>query len=190
IFGLEKQVPWWMRILALGMSFAGMAAIYLSHVRSSFIVTMATMSAYVVMLAIQKQKTRMTGFLGLAAGMLIVALSFATVLSGESVQDRFMSVFETNPKDLFYETRGHQVESAYGIVAAEYPMGAGLGRWGMVASYFSVPASQLLGAEVQPVAWVLDGGVPLLVIYFLALIATLRWELKLVHRLTDPMDRL
>jgi hypothetical protein len=190
IFGLEKQVGWWKRILALGLSFAGMAAIYLSHVRSSFIVTLGTMSAYVVMLAIQKQKARMTGFLGLAAGMLIVALSFATVLGGDTVQERFMSVFESNPKDFYYETRGHQVESAYSIVAVEFPMGAGLGRWGMVANYFSVPPSQLLGAEVQPVAWILDGGVPLLIIYFLALIATLRWELKLVHRLPDPMDRL
>ena len=39
IFGVEKRVGWWRRLIALGLSFAGMAAIYLTHVRSSLIVS-------------------------------------------------------------------------------------------------------------------------------------------------------
>jgi hypothetical protein len=190
IFAVEKRVGWWKRLIALGLSFAGMAAIYLSHVRSSFIVTLGTMAAYIVMLALQKQKQRLTGFLGLAGGMLVLALSFATFLGGESVQERFMSVFESNPRDFYYETRGQQVETALGTLAVEYPMGAGLARWGMIASYFSVPHTKYLYAEVQPAAWILDGGLPLLALYGLALSSTLLWGVKLVRLLPDPTDRL
>jgi hypothetical protein len=190
IFGVERRFPWWTRIVALGLSFAGMAAIYLSHVRSSLVVTIGTMSAYIAMLAIQQQKARLTGFLGLAGGMLVVALSFATFLGGEGVQDRFMSLFESNPREFYYESRGMQVESAINVLLLEYPLGAGLARWGMVASYFQVPGSKALYAEVQPAGWILDGGLPLLVLYGLALFSTLMWELKLVRHLPDPNDRL
>ena len=190
IFGVEKQFGWWKRLLALGLSFAGMAAIYLSHVRSSMIVTVGTMSAYIVMLAIQKQKQKLTGFLGLAAAMLVVALSFATFLGGESVQERFMSVFESNPKDFYYETRGQQVETAINVLLVEYPLGAGLARWGMVSNYFKVPSAKAMYAEVQPAAWIIDGGLPLLILYGLALLSSLMWGLKMVRRLPDPTDRL
>jgi hypothetical protein len=190
IFAVEKRVGWWKRLVALGFSFAGMAAIYLSHVRSSFIVMLGTIAAYVALLAIQKQKQRLTGLLGLAGGMLVFALSFATVLGGDSVQERFMSVFESNPKDFYYETRGQQVESAISTLAVEYPMGAGLARWGMIASYFKVSNTKYLYAEVQPAAWILDGGLPLLALYILALLSTVFWGLKLVRLLPDPTDRI
>jgi hypothetical protein len=190
IFGVEKRLGWWKRLVALGMSFAGMAAIYLSHVRSSLIVTLGTMSAYMVMLALQKQKQRLVGFLGLAGGMLLLALSFATVLGGNSVQERFMSVFQSDPREFYYQSRGQQVESALTDLVTTYPLGAGLARWGMIASYFKVPPSKYLYAEVQPAAWILDGGVPLLALYGLALVSTLLWGLKLVRRLPDPTDRL
>jgi hypothetical protein len=190
IFGVEKRVGRWQRVGALALSFAGMAAIYLSHVRSSFIVTLGTMSAYLVMLWIQKQKQRLTGFLGLAGGMLLIALSFATVLGGDTIQERFMSVFESDPRDFYYETRGMQVESALNELAIEYPLGAGLARWGMSAAYFDVPRSRLIWAEVQPAGWILDGGLPMLLLYGLALVAAVIWEIKLVRHLPDPNDRL
>jgi len=145
---------------------------------------------YLGLLALQNQKRRLTGFLGLAGALLAVALSFATLLGGASVQDRFMTVFESDPRKFYYENRGQQVESALTNLASEYPMGAGLARWGMSASFFQVPHSTLLWAEVQPAGWILDGGLPMVILYGLALIATLLWELKLVLRLPDPNDRL
>ena len=190
IFALETGIPIWQRAIALGFSFAGIAAIFLSHVRSSFIVTLGMIGVYLGLLALQNQKKRLTGFLGLAGALLAVALSFATLLGGASVEERFMTVFASDPRKFYYENRGQQVESALTNLATEYPMGAGLARWGMSASFFQVPRSTLLWAEVQPAGWILDGGLPMVILYSLALIATLLWELKLVLRLPDPNDRL
>jgi hypothetical protein len=189
IFCLERMA-WWKRAMALGMALAGMAAIYLSHVRASFLVALVMMAAYMAMLTVQKQKPRLTGFLGLAAAIVVVALSVATMLGGETIQERFTSVFEGDPRQVYYESRGAQVESAYLTLLPRYPFGAGLARWGMMAGFAQVPPSKQLWAEVQLGAWVLDGGLFLVIVYGGALIATLVWELKLVLRLPDPDDRL
>jgi len=78
IFFLEP-LAWWKRLVALAMSGAGIAAIYLSHVRVSFVITIGMMTAYAAMLAIQDQKARLTKFAGLSAaivaGSLVVALT-------------------------------------------------------------------------------------------------------------------
>ena len=69
-------------------------------------------------------------------------------------------------------------------------MGAGLARWGTMSNYVSGGRGKQVWAEIQPAAWILDGGIFLLALYSFALIATLRWELRLVRTLPDPNDRL
>jgi hypothetical protein len=189
IFCLEK-IAAWKRAIALALALAGMSAIYLSHVRASFLVVLIMMAAYVMMLAYQKQKLRVTGFLGLSGGLLATALSVATILGGDSIQQRFMSVFQGDPREVYAENRGNQLQSAFTDLLTEYPMGAGLARWGVMAGVVGTPVSKQLWAEVQPAAWILDGGLILLIFYSGALFATLRWELKLVRSLSDPDDRL
>jgi hypothetical protein len=189
IFSLEKSAAW-KRAVALALALAGMSAIYLSHVRASFLVVLVMMATYTMMLTFQKQKLRVTGFLGLSGGLLAAALSVATILGGDSIQERFMTLFQGDPRTVYAENRGNFVQSAFSELLTEYPMGAGLARWGVVAGYAGVPGSKQLWAEVQPAAWILDGGLFLLILYPLALLATLRWEWKLVRSLTDPDDRL
>jgi hypothetical protein len=82
----------------------------------------------------------------------------------------------------------------YGLdqLAVEYPFGAGLARWGMMRGYFGDPSnlnSTELWAEVQPNAWILDGGVVLLGLYTVALLIVLRFETGLVRTLWFPEDR-
>jgi hypothetical protein len=189
ILCLEK-IEAWKRAVALALALAGMSAIYLSHVRASFLVVLVMMATYVVMLTLQKQRLRVTGFLGLAGGLLVASLSAATILGGESVQERFMSVFQADPRTVYGESRGNQFQYAFSDLLPEYPMGAGLARWGVMAGYAGVPRAKTLWAEVQPNAWILDGGLFLLFFYAVALLVTLLWELKLVRSLTDPDDRL
>jgi hypothetical protein len=189
IFCLEK-IAAWKRAVALALALAGMSAIYLTHVRASFIVVLVMMATYLILLTIQKQKLRVTGFLGLSAGLLAAALSVATILGGDSIQERFMSVFQGDPRTVYAENRGIFIQSAFSDLLTEYPMGAGLARWGVLAGVVGVPVSKQLWAEVQPAAWILDGGLFLLILYGGALLVTLLWELKLVRNLTDPDDRL
>ena len=189
VFFLEKM-PWWRRATALGFSAAGIAAIYLSHVRASAVVGAGMMISYLLMLGWQGQRKRATAFLALSVGVVVVAFSVATVLGGQTVRERFMSLFESEPTNLYYQSRGVQLQYAFDELLSRYPMGAGLGRWGVMAGYVGVPSSKQIWAEIQPTAWILDGGLFLLVLYPMALIATLIWELKLVRRLPDPSDRL
>jgi hypothetical protein len=189
IFALEK-VHWLKRAGAVALSGAGMAAIYLSHVRASAVVGVGMMIAYLLMLVFQRQKKRATGFVGLAVVLVFVAFSAATILGGDSIRERFMSLFGGDPRDIYYESRGVQLENAFSDLLSEYPLGAGLARWGVVSGYVGGSRVSHLWAEIQPAAWILDGGIFLLVLYSVALLAVLRWELELVRRLSDSDDRL
>jgi hypothetical protein len=189
IFALEK-VHWVKRAGAVALSAAGMAAIYLSHVRASAVVGVGMMIAYLSMLVFQHQKKRATGFVGLAVVLAFATFSAATILGGDSIRERFMSLFQGDPRDVYYESRGVQLENAFSDLLSEYPLGAGLARWGVVSGYVGGSRTSQLWAEIQPAAWILDGGIFLLVLYSFALLAVLRWELELVRRLFDSDDRL
>src|SRR6266850_462100 len=196
LFGLIltlEPIAMWKRAIALGMAIAGVSAIYLSHVRVSLVVTVGMMVTYVVMLTAQKQTKRVAGFTMLAVGLVMGGLSIATVLGGESIADRFSTLVAEDPRQLYYKSRGQSVEYAFNNLIVEYPLGAGLARWGMMNYYFTDPR-QLdapgVFAEVQPNAWLLDGGFFLLLFYSLALGVTALYDLKLVRTLANREDRL
>ena len=131
VFCLEP-IAWWKRSASLGLALAGMSALYLSHVRAAFVMTLGTMAAYLVLLTIQHQKKRGIGFGALGFGLVAVGLSIATALGGDSVGERFRTLLEGDPRDLYYQSRGIQVESAMTELVDQYPFGAGLGRTGML----------------------------------------------------------
>lgn len=192
LFGLVfflEPVRWWQRLGALAFSGAGMAAIYLSHVRSAAVVVVGMLVTYAGLLWMQDQKKRLVAFATLSGSVVVAAFLLATVLGGTSVQERFQTFFETDPRTLYYESRGIQVEDALTTMLNNYPLGAGLARWGVMSIYFSVPVSQRIWAEIQLPAWILDGGIFLLLAYTLALLATLLFALKLVRELPEPEDR-
>lgn len=193
IFFLEP-IAWWKRAAAIGFAVLGMAAIYLSHVRASFVVTLAMMAFYVVLMTMQRQTKRAAGFLSVGVGLAAAALSLATMLGGQGVQERFMTLFADDPRTTYYQSRGVQVEYAFTDLVERFPLGAGLARWGMASFYFGNSTGavdeQVPFAEVQPNAWILDGGWPLLILYSLALVATVGFDLRLIRSLYDPADRL
>lgn len=195
LFGLIvclEPLALWKRAVALAMSLAGISAIYLSHVRVSLVITLGMMVTYSVMLTAQKQTKRLTGFTMLSVGLVLGGLSLATLLGGPSIAERFSTLVEGDPRTLYYNSRGASVEYAFSNLLVEYPLGAGLARWGMMRSYFGDPAkldSTELFAEVQPNAWILDGGIFLLLMYAVALITTAMYDLTLLRTLADRDDR-
>ena len=155
---------------------------------TAFGATLLMMVVYVCLLAAQRQKARVVGFASVAAAILVVGFTLSVALGGQSVADRFSSLFQEDPTSLYYESRGIQVRYAVTDMAAQYPVGAGLGRWGMLSYYFGDRHTGLF-AEVQTAAWVLDGGMPLVLLYSLTLIATLVGDWKLIRSLADPEDK-
>jgi hypothetical protein len=146
-----------------------------------------------VALLFQNQKTRLTAFLSLCAGVIIVGLTASTILGGESVRERFSTLLGDDPTTLYYQSRGNQLKSGFNELAGQYPFGAGLARWGMMYGYFgdrSKLESTELWAEVQPTVWLLDGGLFLLGLYALALIVTALFTWRLALQLAARGDRL
>jgi hypothetical protein len=192
VFAIEK-FAWWKRAIALMFSLAGISAIYLSHVRANFVVTVGMMAVYAAALLIQNQKTRLTAFLSLCGGVILVGLAASTVLGGEGIRERFSTLLGNDPAHLYYESRGNQLKTGFNDLASQYPFGAGLARWGMMHGYFgdrSKLDSTEIWAEVQTSVWLLDGGVFLLTLYSLALSAAALYTWRLSLQLARREDRL
>jgi hypothetical protein len=190
VFALQPWA-WWKRGLALLFAAAGISAIYLSFVRANLVITVLMMVAYGAVLLLRGEKRRVVEFVSLGAGLVAFGFVIATALGGESITDRFSTLLGEDPTGMYYVSRGQQIEYGFNSLVVEYPYGAGLARWGMMRTYFGDPGnldSSQLWAEVQPNAWILDGGWPLLGFYAAALIATLLHQWRLVRGLRARDD--
>ncbi|HXW03948.1 MAG TPA: hypothetical protein VD833_01845 [Vicinamibacterales bacterium] len=189
VFGVSA-IASWKRLLALAASFAGVAAIYLSQVRVSLVIAVLMLAAYAGILSVQDRGGRAVRF-GATAGLLVATtFSFALVLGGESIAERTLTLFERNPISLYSASRGGQLVYTFEELLESYPLGAGLGRWGMIAGYFGGPGNAhvpSLWAEIQVTGWAIDGGIPLLTLALGALAITLLANARVALR--DPQPR-
>jgi len=192
VFALER-FAWWKRLAALAFSLAGISAIYLSHVRASLVVTVGMMAIYSATLISQGERKRLSAFVGLSVALVAVGLVGAVFLGGTSIQDRFSTLLQDDPGTIYYSSRGQQLANGFSELVDQYPFGAGLARWGMMRGYFgdrSNLESTALWAEVQPNAWMLDGGVFLVGLYSVALLAAAFFEWRLLSKLFNREDRM
>jgi hypothetical protein len=163
----------WMRLICLVSSTLGLICIYLSQVRSTLIITAVCMIAFCGFLIWQKRTNKL-----LVLGMVltaVIALSFvfAVSLGGKGVTGRMSTLVQDRPDAVYYKNRGHYLEETIYILLPQYPLGAGLGRWGMAYAYFgdnSDPERAPIYVEIQWTGWLLDGGVPLILAYVVMLI--------------------
>lgn len=191
IFALQPLARW-KRAVAIGFSALGLAAIYLSHVRANFVITLGMMVVYAAILLMQRQRRQLATFATLGAAVLVVAFLGSSMLGGEAIAKRFSTLFDEDPRSLYYASRGQQLSTSFSELASQYPFGAGLARWGLMNAYFGDVSnldSTPLWAEIQPTAWVIDGGLVFVALYGAALLAVLWRQLRLVRRLPDPHDR-
>ena len=169
-----SSLPAWKRLLSLVFAGAGLAAIYLSQVRISIVTSVGMMVVFAFVAARQGRARRAARFAILSAGLVVGAFLLATTLGGQSVHDRFMTLFADDPLSVYQTARGRQLDVTFGDLFVNHPLGSGLGRWGMVASYFGhfTPEVSSLWAEIQLTGWMIDGGVLMIVLYTGAIIAT------------------
>jgi hypothetical protein len=188
----SSAIAWWKRIAALAASFAGIAAIYLSQVRVSLIVSILMFGAYFAVLMVQARKSRAVFFGGIAAGIVVATFSFALTLGGESIAERTFTLFAQDPVALYAGSRGGQLSYTFGEILQRYPFGAGLGRWGMIAVYFGSsgrPEVEPLWVEIQVAGWAIDGGIVLLILSVGALVVTLASEVQIARTDRDARVR-
>jgi hypothetical protein len=130
-------------------------------------------------------------FIAALAGIAVLGLAAAVSLGGDGVTNRLSTLVDDNPATVYYTNRGFFLQDTLENLIPKYPLGAGLGRWGMVAYYFGgggVGAPPSLYAEIQWTAWLYDGGVALMIVYPLAIVVALALCLRIAAQkdLSEP----
>ena len=174
-------------VLSMGV---GTACLYLAQVRATLITTAISLIVFCGVLALRGRLGKL-GFIGVVIGAVAtLALAGATSVGGEAVSRRIGTLTEGAPLEVYYENRGRFLEHTVTELLPNYPLGAGLGRWGMMNSYFgdnTNPQSEAIWAEIQWTGWLLDGGVPLILAYVLALLIAARFAWWVAGRGTQNL---
>jgi hypothetical protein len=158
------------RFVAVGSMVAGLMCLYLCQIRSLVVMTAVCTLALLAVLLISGRISRLVGLLGAVGVIVPGAFALALAVGGKAMEARLTTLVESDPGSVYYAHRGHFLEYLLNHDLPLYPLGAGLGRWGMVHKYFSDTPG--LWVELQWTAWLFDGGVPLMVLYTVAIVLT------------------
>jgi hypothetical protein len=188
-----RSMAVWKRLICLALAFAGMADIYFSQIRTAMVMEFVCVIA-VVGLFMARGHVRQAAMLVVGIGVVLFgAAAWAVSAVGDVGTKRFMTLVEEKPQDLYSRARGGMVQQTFEILIWEYPLGAGLGRWSQSfgvfgdQSYEAVKADRgMIWVEVQWPGWVVDGGIPLLIGYVVALVLAM---LNSVHVVRTCKDR-
>jgi hypothetical protein len=159
----------------------GITIVYLTQVRSILLMIFAGMLAVAWIRLRQGRVVQSTYIAASATALLLGSFVWAVTLGGDSVQQRYSGIYENGVVQTYSDNRGLNISNTVYQLPFEYPLGAGVGRWGMMSAYFPEPANWLhpsLYAEIQPEGWIYDGGVLMCVFYPAALFVAMRYTYK------------
>ena len=113
-----------------------------------------------------------------------IAYAGAVAIGGDAIDRRIGTLTDSAPEDAYHKNRGFFLTQTLETFVPEYPLGAGLGRWGMMNQYFGDESDASRGriwAEIQWTGWLLDGGIPLVLAYTAALFCAIwtAWKIAL-----------
>lgn len=180
----------WFWIVCLISMVLGLFCILLSQVRSVLVMSGVSVIAFSAIMVLRGDVRRLTRVLVALGGVTLVASAWAIAVAGESVTDRLATLVADDPREVYYQNRGHFLEQTFLYTLPRWPLGAGLGRWGMMNYYFGdpdLPDSPALWAEIQWTSWAYDGGVPLIAAYSIAMLVAL-WQAFRLGRSTRNAD--
>ena len=178
-----SSIPARKRLLAFTFAIAGLAAIYLSQVRISLVMTVMMMGIYTFTVFRQGRLGRASQFGILSGAIVFGGFAIALALGGPVIRDRVMTLLGADPIAVYQGARGTQLSITFREMLFDHPLGAGVGRWGMAAAYFGnfTRLSTPLWAEIQFTGWMIDGGIVMVALYMGALAATTagQWRIAL-----------
>src|SRR5437763_562018 len=157
-----------MRVLCVASMTLALTSIYLAQLRSTLVIAALIVSSFVVCLALRRSRRALLTLI-IVVLTLLASLNIAVLIGGTEVFDRIATLIDERPQTVYYANRGHFLEQTFTEDLPDYPLGAGLARWGMARHYFggvdSAAESSSLWVEIQWTGWLLDGGVPLMIAY-------------------------
>ncbi len=168
----EKRRSW--QAAAMGSMFLGMMCLYVSQVRSVLVVISVSVIALLLLLALRRAKAKLAIVATVASVVIFLSFAWAVSVAGTSVTRRFSTLASGDPRQTYSKNRGRFLQYTVDHLLPRYPLGAGLGRFGMINVYFADRRKLALWAEIQWTAWLLEGGIPLIAAYIAALVLTVR----------------
>lgn len=188
----------WMQIAAPVTIFIGFAVVYLSMIKATLVMMVISSVCFIFLFGLYSQrarnlagkrrrnnKMRMVAVVFAGVVAVVVGFSWAASVGGSKVSGSARSLIDQDFGKLYYGERGRFLETTWNTLLPEYPLGAGLGRWGMMYAYFGDPGnadSPIIWAEIQWTGWLLDGGVPLVLVYTALLVQTIWFAFKVATR--------
>ena len=169
------------RVLGLLSMTTGMACIYLSQVRAALVMVGVSFAFLVALFAVSARLPRVAGLLLFGGAVVFVGFELAFDVAGDTVTSRLASLVASDPGTVYRSNRGAMVEDAFSTLLPNYPLGAGLGHWGMMKVYFG-SGNNDFAAEIQWVGWILDGGIVLVLVYAAAVLTVLVHAARLCLR--------
>lgn len=165
----------WLSLAAVGSVLLGLMCLYLSQIRALMVVTGISIVAITGVLAMRRDYKRLSMFGVVLVAVLVVSFRSALSLARESVSERVGTLTRGTPQQVYEQNRGQFLSQAFEELLPEYPLGAGVGRWGMMNAYFGDKndPNPSLWAEIQWTGWILDGGAPLVLAYLAVLFMTI-----------------
>ncbi len=161
----------------------GMMCLYLCQVRVFLVMLGLCVLALAGILAWRRESSKVLALAGIFLPVILLSFAWAVSIGGAAVTNRLETLIRDRPGKIYYSNRGRFLEHTVQDLLPKYPLGAGLGRWGMVYAYFgekSDPRRNQIWAEIQWTGWLLDGGVPLIIAY----VVTLALAFRMAARIT------
>ncbi|MBD2214891.1 hypothetical protein H6G27_34355 [Nostoc linckia FACHB-104] len=179
-----------LRIAGISSAGIGLFCIYLSQIRSMLVLVAISMVFLAGVLLRTAQFARLTMMASSLTALFVATFSWAVAIGGKSTLQRISSLFSASAGEVYHQNRGHFLQDTIEKLLPQYPLGAGLGRWGMMNSYFGDNTdliSQPIWVEIQWTGWLLDGGVPLVFAYIAALtiVCHTAWKIAINRKLGD-----
>jgi hypothetical protein len=154
---------WLLRIIAGAGLLIGLFAIILSQVRVDLVMSIVCSLMLMVVLTRRGDWGRVISMSAVFGVVIMLGGAWAFAIGGKQTLERFSTLTSDDPTNVYQANRGMFINELIYDDIPRYPFGAGIGRWGMMNHYFGHEPD--LYSEIMWTAWVLDGGIPLLVLY-------------------------
>ncbi len=168
--------------LLIAVLVASLAVIYLTQVRSVLLAAVGAGALVCLLAARTGRVANAAGGLITLGALIVGSFLWASSIGGNVVENRFLQLRSGSLVQAYQENRGDFLSQTTGELLTQYPLGAGIGRWGMMNAYFGDALdvrSSSIYVEIQLTGWLLDGGVPMWFFYGGAVIVALLSALRL-----------
>ncbi|MEO6809239.1 MAG: hypothetical protein ABI353_09035 [Isosphaeraceae bacterium] len=184
-----RSVPRWQRLGSLGLALVGVAVIYLSQVRSVLIMLVVSLVFMFALLLLRGDVRKAILLGGGTLLTLVLGMLWTLRVGSAAVAARFLDLLSSPASKTYHDNRGRFLAETFERFIWDMPLGAGLGRWGMMYANFGDHAPSLdrgmLWAELQWTAWLYDGGLPLMVLYVGALTVAIANTMSIARTCQD-----